>query len=332
MSFYSGLNYSTRRPDGTFFGRRATTQPVQQQRQQVQQPYQQPQVNGQNLLNMIKKLGGTGPVKVDTMANQKLVDPYGWSKAAQDMRNKFMGASWGSFEAAQMAANQYLQASQSSFNNPYWNNALSELQTVSPTMQAANQALGRTLAGDNLSARPELLNAMRLIQGNAERGAEDQNAQIRAKMAQAGMGFSTADTQSQQASSAAQRSQAETTAATAIAENYARERQNQEQAASTAGQLQQVRNQQLGLGSDLIATRLGLLEKGASVAMTPVQGMAPAMSLMQGQAIGVDNIQRKTPMDWAMMLASLTPQASQALFGALRGNSNPQAGINWTQY
>jgi hypothetical protein len=323
------IRYSNHRPDGSLMHmapRQPKTQAAAVPQQQQQRAPQQMNMN--DMMSTINSLGGNRPIQADTFSTSKQLDPL-YGQQAQDLRNRLYSTGWNTFQNAQNVANDYMSSAQGLFNNPFWNSAMSELQSVSPNAAAANQQVSRTLSGDYLTARPELMNAMRAIQGTAERNAEDQNAQIRSRMGASGMGFSTADAQAQQASSAAQRSQAEATATAAIAENYARERANQEQAVNASTAIDQARASRLGMASDMMGARLGLMQNAATVGMAPMQGFASLLNLSKADAAGMENVQRKTPMDWAMMLAALTPQAQQSLSNTMLGRQN---NVNWAAY
>lgn len=99
---------------------------------------------------------------------------------------------------------------QSAAQNPGW-------QTVQ------NLAQGQ-LQGDYLSGSAPLSDQIQSIQARAERDASNQASGIRDGMERAGIGFSTANQQAQQANSTAQRSAAMDMAAGVMSNNYARER------------------------------------------------------------------------------------------------------------
>jgi hypothetical protein len=283
-----------------------------------------------NLHNTISALGGGGPIQVDTFATSQQQDPL-FGQQAQNLRSNIYNLGGQAYNSANRAAQDYAASARAAYENPFWGKALNEIQSVSPTMQAANKHVGGVLSGEYLQARPELMNAVRQVQATAARDAEDQNAQIRSRMGQAGMGFSTADAQSQQASSAAARARAEATGAQVVADNYGRERQNQEAAGQTAATLNAARMAQLGMGESMINSRTNLLSNVSQQFMQPLAQYASLLDLSRASNGGVENVQRKSPMDWAMMLAALPPQAGQSLQNALRGSMNPMQGVNWTR-
>jgi hypothetical protein len=267
-----------------------------------------PSVN--NLLTQFQNLGAFGPVKADALATATLVDPL-FGKQAQDFRTQIYNQGNQAFQAATDYAKMYGRSAADLFADPYWRTTLSELGRTSPEMQAAGQQIQRTLAGDYLTPSKELTAAVGSVQGAAERAAADESAQIRSRMAQAGMGFSTADLQAQQASGAAQRVAAQDTAVRLMAENYAQERANQQQAINQAVAAQQARAQQLGIGADIMGTQAGLMKGISAEMIAPLTQYASLLEYSKAMQLGKENIERLTP---AALLPAL--MAAQAAGGA----------------
>lgn len=279
---------------------------------------QQPQtINYSNILSQLNKSGAFGPVKADPFATEVQADPL-FGKQAQELRSQIFGLGGQAYDKASMYAGLAGRAAADIYADPYWRATLSELGKTTGEEQAARGQLQRVLGGEYLQQPTELNRALASIQGAAERGAEDQSAQIRSRMAQAGMGFSTADLQAQQAAGAAQRVAAQDTASKLAAENYAREREAQGQAVQQAANLEQMRLQRLGAGQGLLTAQSGLMRGLGAEFMAPVGEYGNLLRWSQAANIGQENVERPTPMSYLLNLMAVgaQPGGAQALSGA----------------
>lgn len=128
----------------------------------------------------------------------------------QTQRDSFYAPNMSAYLQAQANTPNLVNALKSGANNGGWKEA---------------EGLARSqIRGDYLEGSPQLSKQISQIQGRAERGAANQSADIRSAMSRAGVGFSTANQQAQQASGAAARASAADTASNVMAENYGRER------------------------------------------------------------------------------------------------------------
>jgi hypothetical protein len=279
---------------------------------------QQPQtINYSNILSQLNKSGAFGPVKADAFATETQQDPL-FGKQAQELRSQIFGLGGQAYDQASMYAGLAGRGAADIYADPYWRSTLSELGKTTGEEQAARGQIQRVLGGEYLQQPTELNRALSSIQGAAERGAADESAQIRSRMAQAGMGFSTADLQAQQASGAAQRGAAQDTAAKLAAENYAREREAQNQAVQQSTNLEQMRLQRLGAGQGLLSAQSGLMRGLGSEFMAPVGDYAGLLKYAQADKVGQENVERPTSMGYLLNLMAVgaQPGGAQALQGA----------------
>jgi hypothetical protein len=260
-----------------------------------------------NMLNQFQNMGAFGPVKADTMATQFLADPL-FGKQAQNMRSQIYNQGSQAFQSATDYAKMYGRSVSDLFADPYWRTTLSELGRTAPEMEAAGQQIQRTLAGEYLTPSKELTAAVGSVQGAAERASADESARIRSQMAQAGMGFSTADLQAQQSAGAAQRVAAQDTAARLMADNYAQERSNQQQAINQAAAQQQARMQQLGMGADIMGKQANLMRGISTEMIAPLTQYAGLLDYSRAIQLGQENVERLTPA--ALMPALMAAQAA----------------------
>ena len=255
-----------------------------------------------------QQMNGSQTVPVQSVASTQQVDPLAAVPIAQQLRNFLYTNGNVSYNQANNFANQYGMGTQAAYNNPVWDKANQELMNVSPGMQQANNLNQNTMSGQYLAPSSYLKNAIQSAQATAERNAADQNALLKGKMASNGMSFSTADQQAQMSSSAAQRSNATNAATQAYAQNYANERGLQNGAINNQAQLQQARNSQLGLAGQMQGQRAGLMQNAAAVQMQPLTSYASLLDYSKAGTTGLENIQQKTPLDYAMLMYTLNQQ------------------------
>lgn len=265
------------------------------------------------ILQDLQNLGAFGSVQSDALATNKLYDPT--LSKFQAFRDTLFNQGQNAYLNATNFANQAGRAAADVYSNPFWAQGLGELSTLSADQKAASGLAQKTMAGEFLKSPTELNKAVQTVQGTAERAAADESAKIRSSMARAGMGFSTADLQAQQAAGAAQRVAAGDTAAKLMADNYATERKNQQDAATLANALTQTRTQQLGLGTDMLTNQAGLLKGYSQDMVNPITNLAGLMPYGQAGQLGVENVQKATPSDYLMQLLAVSsaPGGAEAL-------------------